>query len=171
MRMVLGASISRNLDHALADVVGESQLRPDEIDRIRRELLPLDVAIWHALFTNHLGVRTAEDAQELSRKFGIALRFAMHDKGWTEEAAEATAERFLSYLEALESQSEPQLEREGPILSYCHEFTKRVLPSPNPRNEADRDRHLQVFDLAKQNYVAQQQAFDGFLGEYRIVND
>jgi hypothetical protein len=174
MRMMLRASLSRDPRRALAEVASGGILQQEDVARVERELLPFDLALWHALFLDHFRAQTEELVEDLSAKFATALMFALRDAGVADSALESRADELINsafgYLEALTSAS-PQELKGGRYFYYCQQFTRRVLSGIDLRLEPDRNRHFQVFDIAKQNYEATRQAHDGLLREYKLLNE
>ena len=174
MRMALGAVLKRDPGSALAEVAISGHLLPQDLDAVATQLLPFDVALWHALFLEHADARTPEAAHALGHKFGAALVSAFVDTQRADEIDRGAPDRVLqtalSYLESVELVADADLEENGIFFYYCQEFTRRVIPGVS-LHEAALLRHQQVFDIAKQSYTAARQAFTGLQHQYKILQD
>jgi hypothetical protein len=169
MRLALSAALRRDHHAALADIAAAGALEQADLPRMEQELPAFEVALWHLLFLQHaefLG------AQELTKRFTIALALAYRDSGLrpdnVDQLLASTMETALSYLEGLDSVDPDHLKEAGPAYGYCQQFTARVLPAIDLRGEAGRDRHLQVFDIAKQAFTSTELAFNAILKGNRV---
>jgi len=171
MRTVLGAVLRKDLDAAFADAEKTGQVSPTDIRAMKAELPSYDVAIWHLLFLEYAS-RTL-DAEELSRRFTIALGFALRDAQMPIPQAEQQLEHLvghgLSYLEQLASVPAGDVEKNGPYFYYCQEFARRIVEDGVVRNPTNSDRRFEVFNIGKQAYQATQELFRQLTKEYRLL--
>lgn len=173
MRLMLRTLLSRDLDRTFSEVAAGDLLTLANITRLKTELQSFDVSICFALFLEHFGWGSSDTLQTLSRKFGMALPFALLDSGVADESVEALAEnlfdRSVSYLGSLRGISEDELARTGLFFCYCHEFAERIIPEAEAQTEVAQERRLQVFLIAKQNYLLAKEVFDSLLGKYTLL--
>jgi hypothetical protein len=171
LRPTLAGVFHRDYEHALSAIGKAAALPPEDLAGLKRELLAFEVALWHLLFFQAYGTRLG--AEELMRRFTIALALAHIDAGATVETVETTLERtievVLSYQEGLYSHAKAHHQRAGPAFAYCQQFTARVLPALDVRLEADQSRHFQVFDIAQQTSRSIEQLFAALHREHRVV--
>lgn len=167
MRMVLGAALRRDSDAALAELAQGSNLSSDDIAAIARELQTFELAVWHLLF---LRLAAKLGAQELTKRFTISLMFACKDADKDPEQGPFELEAMMStVLDYLEAAGQRESGDAGLGFLYCQEFTDRILPQANSRPESGQDRHLQVFDIARQSLRVAEAALADLQKEYRIV--
>lgn len=103
----------------------------------------------------------------------MALHYALRDSGVADESVEARTEELyegsLSYLSSLRSVSADKLDHAGVFFWYCQEFAERIIPAVDAQTEVAQERRLQVFEIARQNFMVAKQAFDSLTGDYRFL--
>jgi len=175
MRLMLRTLLTRDIDRAFSEVAAGDLLTPEDISRLKTELRSFDVAICQALFLEHFGWGSTDTVQTLSRKFGMALHYALQDSGVADESVEARTEELteqsLSYLSSLKSVPADKLDNAGLFFWYCQEFAERIIPAVDAQSEVAQERRLQIFEIARQNYMVAKQAFDSLTGDYRFLLD
>jgi hypothetical protein len=170
MRLVLGATIRRDYSAALAPLRSGGILTAEDLVSVEREMPIFELALWFLRFMDYA---SALRPQEIGEQFELSLAAAYRDSGVaTEEAQrriEPMMESILSYPRGLQSVDPEWLESRGIDFCCCQQFTQRVLPRLNLAEESARERHFQVFDLAKQALRTIESSFKGMLSEYRLV--
>lgn len=171
MRTFIGTALERDHSKSLSQVAHDGQLPAGDIEAMREFMTGFDLALWHYTFFEY--AQSTLGAEEVSRRFIIALGFALRDRVDSPEEGQTQLERMfvavMDYTLALESVSENELREKGTHFFCCQHFADLVLQGADLTTEDGRDRRFAVFHIAVQNYEAIRQTFEGFTSSYRIT--
>lgn len=168
MRLMLGATVSRDPRDALAEVTASGTLPPALVDAIVGRLPAFEVAVWHQLCVAFTGRDLPPE--EVSRRFTASLEQALHASFSPTEATTrlgSLREAIVDYLNALARFTPEEIARDGPFAVLARHFTELVLGDSDTPGSDERAR-AQLHDVAWQSYRAAVSAFTALGRNYRI---
>ena len=141
-----------------------------ERERLSADLATFRFVVLFLLFFDEVRKGTlAISTKELGRLTAHAMVLAYQDKGRSHSDATQEAQRFFEvfeeYFAVLERHTEEEINEKGVFFFACEHFASRAIA--DLRDEAQRLRHFDVFDAAKQVYRAVRKLFDA---AYRKVS-
>lgn len=148
----------------------ERSFNQSERERLSADLDTFRFVVLALLFFDEVRKgKLAITMKELGRLTGHAMVLAYKDKGWPDSDATEKSQRFWKaleeYLSALEGRSEEEISEKGIFFFVCEHFATRAVA--DLRAEAQRLRHFDAFDTAKQVYRSVKKFFNA---AYRKVS-
>ena len=124
---------------------------------------------------SHVRWQRGIEPEELGKQFGVAARLALQDTGLAGDELDAMSDGLVEgmevYLDAVFGGEDGSMDEHGVYLLACQQLPRRVLTEgADLRDAAVRERHFEVFNIAKQINDAQSQVLATFLSHYKLIN-